>query len=55
MKVTLLDVCDYDYIKNRYKLIAVDLSGQKDTNPKASQQIELKNWTIKHPRKQLCC
>ena len=55
MKVTLLDVYDYDYIKNRYKLTAVDLSGQKDTNPKASEQIELKNWTIKHFRKQSCC
>ena len=34
---------DYKYIKNHYKLIAVDLSRQKelDANPKAIQQIEL--------------
>ena len=33
---------DYDYIKNNYKLIAVDLSRQKelDADPKAIQQIE---------------
>ena len=33
---------DYDYIKNNYRLIAIDLSRQKelDTDPKAIQQIE---------------
>ena len=33
---------DYDYIKNHYRLIAVDLNKQKelDTDPKAIQQIE---------------
>ena len=33
---------DYDYIKSHYRLIAVDLSKQKelDTDPKAIQQIE---------------
>ena len=33
---------DYDYIKNHYRLIAVDLSRQKelDADPKAIQQIE---------------
>ena len=32
----------YDYIKNHYRLIAADLSSQKELNadPKASQQIE---------------
>ena len=34
---------DYGYIKNHYRLIAVDLSRQKelDADPKAIQQIEL--------------
>ena len=34
---------DYKYIKNHYKLIAVDLSSQKElgADPKAIQQIEL--------------
>ena len=34
---------DYDYIKNHYRLIAVDLSRQRElgTDPKAIQQIEL--------------
>ena len=34
---------DYEYIKNHYIFIAVDLSGQKelDAGPKAIQQIEL--------------
>ena len=34
---------DYDYVKSHYKLIAVDLSRQKelDVDPKAIQQIEL--------------
>ena len=42
---------DYDYIKSHYRLIAVDLSRQKelDADPKAIQQIEfieqLKNHT----------
>ena len=33
---------DYDYIKNHYRLITVDLSRQKelDADPKAIQQIE---------------
>ena len=33
---------DYDYIKNYYRLMAIDLSRQKelDTDPKAIQQIE---------------
>ena len=33
---------DYEYIKNHYKLIAVDLSRQKelDADPEAIQQIE---------------
>ena len=33
---------DYDYIKNHYRLIAVELSGQKDLNgdPNAVHQIE---------------
>ena len=33
---------DYDYIKNHYKLIAVDLSRQKDldADSKAIQQLE---------------
>ena len=41
---------DYDNINNHYRLIAVDLSRQKelDADPKALQQIEyvrqLKNW-----------
>ena len=35
-------VLDYDYIKNHYRLIAVDLSRQKelDADPKAIQQID---------------
>ena len=34
---------DYDYVKSHYKLIAVDLSRQKelDVDPKAIQQTEL--------------
>ena len=39
-----INVCllDYDYIKGHYRLIAVDLSGQKelDADSKAIQQIE---------------
>ena len=33
---------DYEYIKNRYKLVTVDLSRSKelDADPKAIQQIE---------------
>ena len=33
---------DYDYIKNQYSLITVDLSKQKklDANPKVIQEIE---------------
>ena len=33
---------DYDYIKNHYRLKAVDLSGQKelDAEPTANQEIE---------------
>ena len=35
---------DYNYFKEHYKLVAVDLSKQKelDTDPRAIQQIELK-------------
>ena len=35
---------DYNYFKKRYKLIAVDLSKQKelDADPRAIQQIEFK-------------
>ena len=34
---------DYDYIKNHYRLIAVDLSRQKelDADPKAIQHVDL--------------
>ena len=31
---------DYDSIKNDYRLIAVDLSRQKELDPKIIQQIE---------------
>ena len=33
---------DYEYVKNRYRLIAVDLSRQKElhVDPKVIQQIE---------------
>ena len=36
-------LCDYEYIKSHYKLIAVDLSRQKelDADPKEIQQREL--------------
>ena len=39
---TTICLLDYDYIKNHYRLIAVDLSRQKelDADPKATQQIE---------------
>ena len=43
MKIIILDVfLDDDYIKNHYRLIAVDLSRQKEleVDPKAIQQIE---------------
>ena len=35
---------DYDYFKKNYKLVAVDLSKQKelDADPRAIQQIEFK-------------
>ena len=35
---------DYDYFKRHYKLVAVDLSKQKelDADPRAIQQIEFK-------------
>ena len=35
---------DYNYLKQHYKLVAVDLSKQKelDTDPRAIQQIEFK-------------
>ena len=35
---------DYDYFKNHYKLVAVDLSKQKelDADPRPIQQIEFK-------------
>ena len=41
----------YEYIKNHYRLIAVDLSRQKesDAGPKAIQQIEfVGNWKKKN-------
>ena len=40
---------DYDYIKNHYRLIAVDLSRQKelDADPKAIQEIEFV-WQLKN-------
>ena len=36
------DLLDYDYIKNHYKIIAIDMSRQKelDADPKAIKQIE---------------
>ena len=39
---TIGSLLDYDYWRNKYKLICCDLSKQKvlDTNPKANQQIE---------------
>ena len=39
---TIGSLLDYDYIKNYYRLIVVDLSRQKelDADPKAIQQIE---------------
>ena len=42
VSITLLDVYKIMNIKNHYKLIAVDLSRQKELNsdPKAIQQIE---------------
>ena len=43
MKIILLDVLlDYYYMKNHYRLIAVDLSRQKelDADPKSVQQVE---------------
>ena len=43
MKIILLDVfLDFEYIKNHYSLIAIDLSRQKKLDPdaKAIQQIE---------------
>ena len=43
MKIIILDAfLDDDYIKNHYRLIAVDLSRQKEleADPKAIQQIE---------------
>ena len=41
---------DYEYIKNHYELIAVDLSSQKELveNPKAIQQIEFVREFKKH-------
>ena len=52
---------DYDYFKKHYKLIAVDLSKQKelDTDPRAIQQIEFKYmlptnsiiyWVLEKPK-----
>ena len=43
MKIILLDVfLDFEYIKNHYSLIAIDLSRQKklDADAKSVQQIE---------------
>ena len=33
---------DYNYFKKHYKLVAVDLSKQKELDPRAIQQIEFK-------------
>ena len=44
MKITLLDgLLDYDYIKNHYRLIAVDLSRQNglDADLKSIHQIKV--------------
>ena len=43
MEKVFMILLGYDYIKNRYRLIAVDLSRQKelDADPKSIQQIEL--------------
>ena len=42
----------YEYIKNHYRLIAADLSRQKESNidPKAIQQIEFDRQLIKTRR-----
>ena len=42
-------IINYDYIKNHYKLIAVDLSRQKEfgADPKAIEQIEFVGKLIK--------
>ena len=39
---TVGGLCDYEYIKNHYRLLAIDLSRQKelDADPKAIRQIE---------------
>ena len=39
---------DYDYFKKNYKLVAVDLSKQKelDADPRAIQQIEFKYMLV---------
>ena len=39
---TTISLLDYDYIKNHYRFIAVDLSRQKELNadPKSIQQTE---------------
>ena len=41
---TIGSLLDYDYFKKNYKLVAVDLSKQKelDADPRAIQQIEFK-------------
>ena len=41
---TTASLLDYDYFKNNYKLVAIDLSKQKelDADPRAIQQIEFK-------------
>ena len=41
---------DYDYVKNHYRLIAVDLSRQKRT--RCWSRI---HWTIKKSRRCSCC
>ena len=45
---------DYDYIKNHYRLITVDLSRQKvlDADPKATQQIKFVG-KLKNPDNQI--
>ena len=41
---TTRSLLDYDYLKRHYKLVAVDLSKQKelDADPRAIQQIEFR-------------
>ena len=49
MEKVFMILLGYDYIKNHYRLIAVDLSRQKelDADPKAIQEIEFV-WQLKN-------